>query len=176
MAKKDAGIYYGTLVESGVDTLKNTKKTPFLYLNFRITHFFDGQGWVEVPEVFDRDIKFFLSDAAWPYTEKDLDQFGFNGDFENPKFKDEFYKGMELHCSISTNETDGKNYENWSLPGTNNNTKERVSPAKEVLHKLNVRWKTNSNTRQAPATSRPAAAVMPDAPPTGGPDTDDIPY
>jgi hypothetical protein len=177
MAKKEAGNYYGTLVEAGVDTLKNSKKTPFLYLNFRITHFFDGTGWVEVPEVFDRDIKFFLSDAAWPYTEKDLELFGFNGDFENPKFKDQFYQGTELLCSLDNSDTDGKSYENWELPGTSRNgVKERVAPPKEALQRFNARWKTNSSTRQAPATGRPAVSTMPDAPPIGGPDNDDIPY
>lgn len=176
MAKKDAGTYYGTLVDTGVDTLKNSKKTPFLYLTFRVTHFFDGTGWIEVPEAFDRDIKFFLSDAAWPYTEKDLERFGFNGDFDNPKFKNAFYQGTELVCTISANEGDGKSYENWSLPGANSGPKERVTPAKEVLQKFNARWKTNSSNRQAPATNSPPAGARPDAPPTGESANDDIPY
>lgn len=179
MAKKTAGTYYGTLVDAGVDTLKNAKKTPFLYLTFRVTHFYDGVGWADVDEAFDRDIKFFLSDAAWPYAEKDLEQFGFNGAFDNPKFKDEFYRGTELVCTVSNNDSDGKSYENWELPGTNRSgSRERIAPAKDVIHKLNARWKTNNGAKQTPATNRPPAPPISDSQPNSGPETgdDDLPF
>lgn len=173
MAKKEAGNYWGTLIDAGTDTLNNKKKTPFLYLTFRITHIFDGVGWTTLDEPFDRDVKFFLSDAAWPYTEKDLELFGFNGDFEDPKFKAEFYQGTELTCSVTDSDTDGKSYENWELPGTTHGAKERKAPAKDVLQKYNARWKTNKTTKQSPATNRPPA---PAAQPSGAKEDDDIAF
>lgn len=179
MARKAIGTYYGTLIGAGVDTLKSAKKTPFLYLTFRITHFFDGTGWATVGEPFDRDVKFFLSDTAWPYVEKDLAKCGFNGDFENPKFKDEFYNGTELLCSNATADTDGKTYENWELPGIAHNApKERVLPPKEVLHRMNARWKTNNSARQVPQTNRPSPPPIASSRPANVPEpkADDLPF
>lgn len=169
MANKQAGTYFGELVGAGADTLNNAKKTPFIYLTFRVTHFFAGN-WQEV-ELFDRDVKYFLSDSAWPYTEKELQRLGFNGDFVNPEFMDELYKpGTELLCS--TRASGDKSYEDWELPGRVNGSKERVAPANEVLQKFKARWNTNSSARKPPPANTPVQT--PASPP--GRAGDDIPF
>lgn len=169
MAKKQAGSYYGQLIETGTDTLNNAKKTPFIYLTFRVTHFSQNGSWVETEE-FNRDVKFFLSNSAWPYTEKNLETLGFNGDFENPAFKAELYNpGSELICSIR--EDGGKSYEEWELSVVANKaTKERKAPSTDILQKLNARWNTNNSAKSAP----PAPTTGGSAPPA--PKDDDIPF
>ncbi|MBN1456574.1 MAG: hypothetical protein JW912_01835 [Sedimentisphaerales bacterium] len=172
MAKKQAGTYYGVLVQAGVDTLNSEKKTPFMYLTFRMTHFLEGGDWVGIDEPFERDVKYYLSDSAWSYTEKDLERLEFNGNFEEPEFKKEFYNpGTEVLCSVRR-EGD-KSYEDWDLPGGVNGPRERTAPSKEVLQKFKARWNTNQSAKQPPSALPKVPAEAPSVPSV---DEDDIPF
>ncbi|MBN2138177.1 MAG: hypothetical protein JW720_10235 [Sedimentisphaerales bacterium] len=174
---QQAGTYFGVLVEAGLD--KNQNETPFMYLTFSVTHFNDD-GWVELPQPLRRDVRFYLSDAAWPYTSEDLQNLGFNGDWDNPKFKDDLYDpGTELICTVRRGD-DNKTYNDWDLPNRSYGSgKERTPPSREEVRKFKARWDTQTAANKQP-TGRPLAPPPPSRAATaahGVPDSDDdIPF
>lgn len=156
--KYDSGIYSGIYRGCGTDTFNNAKETPFFYITFEITHQAVNGQWQEVLQRENRDVKFFLTDNAWEYTQRDLSKLGFNGDFEMPDFPEEFKAtGQQLSCAIDTN--NGKAYENWSFPYDGGH--ERKTVDRNHLKKLSAKFK------QAERNNRPPAGTPPMTPQAG---------
>ncbi|HUT56323.1 MAG TPA: hypothetical protein VM487_14205 [Phycisphaerae bacterium] len=169
--KYTPGTYYAEIMGGGCGTLPNEKKTPYIGIDVHITHMADGAEWVFADEG-DREIKLFLSDAAWPHTTRRLASIGFNGDFDRPEFS---AKNVELIC------TEGNNgYEDWDIAGDWVGARaDRTPPPRETLKLMRAKWKTDAATRTAPtgAPSAPPARVK-DATPDVAADVsdDEIPF
>ena len=174
------GTYFGVLTEVGLDTNKNG--TPYMYLTFLMTHFQVDADWTETPQPFRRDVRLYLSDAAWPYTEETLRKLGFNGDWNQPRLRDDLYDpGSEIICTTRKGD-DNKVYNDWNLPGMQfaDGEKERKPPPREEIRTFKARWDTGQAAARKPSGSpgipppraaMPSANGMPPAPPD-----DDIPF
>jgi len=184
---QQTGTYFGKLIEVGLD--KNANGTPFLYMTFQIAHFYDN-GWVELPQPLVRDVRFYLSDAAWPYTAQDLEKYDFNGDWQNPGFREDLSDpGVEIICTSRKGE-DNKVYNDWDLPDRSfGSGKERTPPTRDEVRTFQARWDTQKNANRKPPGSPgappppntslpPRQATQPNpSPQYGAPDAgDDIPF
>lgn len=149
------GSYWCRLLGAVVSEIGD-KKTPALVMKFDITHRAGSDGmWVDLPQPEQREVRLFLSEAAWPYTEEKLKAFGFSGDFGKPDFDPEWKNaGCELVCKHET--SNGKVYEKWDFPRSAGET----APANpDVVRTLNARWKS-----QNVASAKPAGAPAPPPP------------
>lgn len=155
-----ARVLSGKCVEIGA------KKTPCLAVEFEVTHGTMGDDWQSLPRPAKRTVKMFLSDAAWPYSEKKLAKLGFNGDFVYPAFDVENQEGFELICCHDTR--DDKTYEKWELAEFQSGSDD-VAPPENTLRRLSARWKTGQAASTKPKgrpNSPPTAPVpKPDFPP-----------
>jgi len=178
---QQAGTYFGKLIETGLD--KNTNNTPFLYMTFQVSHFYDN-GWIELPQPLVRDVRFYLSEAAWPYTAEDLEKYGFNGDWKDIRFKEDLYDpGSELLCTVRKGD-DNKAYNDWDLPERSfGSGKERTPPTTEEVRTFQARWDTQKTAQRRPPGNpgTPPPPTQPTQPnpniPHGASDAgDDIPF
>ena len=93
------GSYLGLLV-SGTPGASPEKKSPLIDVTFKIVSRAGASGWEDVTPPMDRRVSIYLSDAAWTYSERKLEQLGFNGSFRQPDFSDESKTtGVILNCS-----------------------------------------------------------------------------
>ncbi len=159
MPKMDKGTYHGVLAESALDTNKNG--TPLIRLTFNIKNRWDGAKWEPISDSIQRNVKLYLSDAAAQYSFDKLKSLGFNGDFKAPDFGEEVKtKGISLTCEHDT--SDGKTYENWDLPFSNE-AKEATAPEDDVIRDLTAAFQSsmpNSKT-SAPADETPPSPNEP---------------
>lgn len=147
---REAGTYHARLVGSGVAKLGNEKATPYIYLTFKLMHFWHDGEWKSIRTEETAEVRKFLSDKAWPYTEGDLKRIGFNGDFDNPAFAAELYEeGISLICNHETR--DGRTFEDWSMV---RQEKEHTPLDSDQVALLKARWKQNNVA--APAGAPPA--------------------
>jgi len=168
------GTYSGMLVACAMDTLENKKRTELLRVTFRITHESANSAWVQLPKAVERSVRMFMSDGAWPYTQRKLEALGFNGDFMHPDFSDEAKsKGIVLACEHQ--QSGGKTYENWELADWGGN-REPTPPPDESLMRLSAKYKNDlaANTPPAGAPTSPPTPE-PVAPPAASPPDDDGP-
>lgn len=172
---KQPGSYFGVLVEAGLDTLNNEKKTPFMYLVFDVTHIAENGEWSALPESFKKDVRFFLSEKAWEYTQRDLEKLGFDGNFDDPKFNAAMYAdGIELMCQHEVGQ-DNKLREAWSVSGTGGGTKERKAPEKTIVRDLSAKWKNSQAANKKPSGGPAKPPVTPAAAPAVA-NNDDMPF
>jgi len=159
------GTYSGNVKNAGMDVASTG--TPCMDIVFVITHIAQNSEWVGIDPQ-DKHLYLYCSDAAWPYTERNLSDLDFNGDFKNPQFTD---KGVILECKHETFK--GSLREKWNLPGGGN--RERQLPPDDELRKLSTRYKTATANTKKPAGS-PSMPVTP--PPVSGPPPidDEIPF
>jgi len=146
-----AGNYFGHAVAMGTDTVGD-RQTPLVYVTWKITHIAENGDWRELLPPIERDTRWFLTDAAWPYTERKLGEVGFNGDFTNPAASGAAVDpGMELECKHE--QRDGKNYERWDLPY---GSRETAPPPDETLRRWGAKWKAERKPGGRPSTPPPA--------------------
>lgn len=148
MTTHPAGSYWGRPIGAVLAELGDEKKLA-LVITFDITQVANNGEWIDLPNPQQRDVKMFCTEAAWPYTEAKLKSFGFNGDFANPKFSDEFMQGTELVCTIN-----GK-YDNFDFPRGAGKQAEQAPD--EALRRMNARWKNANQLASKPAGAPPAA-------------------
>jgi len=156
------GTYSGVCKDMGMDTSDNG--SPYLDVVFEITHVAQNDKWVGI-EPQDRHLRLFLTEKAWPYSERKLDALEFNGDFMNPKITD---KGIVLECKHEIYE--GQFREKWDLPG--DNKRERQVPSDDELRKLSTRYKNATANTKKP----PGGPSLPATPTNIAPTPDDIPF
>jgi len=157
-----AGNYTGVSKDVGMDTSK--KGSTYLDIIFEITHVAENGQWIGIDPQ-DRHLRLFLTDAAWSYTERKLDDLEFNGDFKNPQITD---KGVILECEHEIYE--GQTREKWDLPGDGN--RDRQAPPDDELRKLSARYKTATANNKMPA----GIPSMPSTTPEPSPTPDGIPF
>lgn len=159
----EKGTYWGGLTDA-YPSESQEKKTPCLCLVWEITHKRVNDQWEAVTDKPKRTISLWLSDAAWEYTVDKLAALGFNGNFENPKLREDIYsKGFGLVCAHQV--YDGKTQEKWDLDLPYGGGAKAVLP-KDQIAVLNARWKRIATTAKAPT---PAMATAPTA-------NDDVPF
>jgi hypothetical protein len=166
-----AGDYWGVITGAETSELDNAKRTPLMYVKVLISHVagVDGNGapaWVPLEQQAERDMRFFLTEKAWPHTEKKLRGLGFNGDFENPQFGDKaIADGVKLVCTHQAgNGADQTLYENWDLAEWGER-KERQPASKDTVRKFAALWRTGSSAAAKPAGGPPAMSAPPPAQP-----------
>jgi len=184
MALMQPGRYYAFFQSAECGELGNEKSTPLIYMTFQITHCVGNDQWIELDPAVkaNRDVRLFLSDKAWPYTEKKLQGMGFNGDFENPDVDPDFKrKGCALICSHRQGTgQDQTVYEDWDFADWGGGERRPLNEDKARL--FAARWKTANAASQPPAgepvsSSAPAPVQAPaPAPATAGPSSDGIPF
>jgi len=150
MALIEEGSYWGQLL-TAVCGKEGEKETPVMRITFEITHRASGDGWEEI-DPFTRDVKVWLSDAAWEMAERRLDAIGFNGDFVNPQFDQVLSaEGTELVCTHSQGRD--RAFEDWSLAAWEGSQAKPLD--KNTLRLLNARWKTKQSASR-PAQGKPS--------------------
>lgn len=144
------GSYFARPIRSVVAELGQDKK-PALVITFDIVSVARDGAWAEIPNPEQRDVKMFLTENAWPYTEAKLKSLGFNGDFANPQFSPEFNDGTELVCT--NRPYNGKTFDDFDFPRGHS----EVTPAgNDAVRQLNAKWRTQNAAAPRPAGS-PAA-------------------
>lgn len=129
----------------------NEKKTPQMCLVFDIGH---GES---------RNVLLYLSDAAEEYSIETLQKLGFNGDFKDPKFREDVYTvGIDLFCKHE--EYDGKVRDKWQI--STGGWKPDAAPP-DLVSRMNARWKAKAGVAPRPSgsPSKPPARNGP----AGGP-------
>ncbi len=155
------GDYWGALSEIGTD--KNKNGTPYMYFQFNITHKqAENSESVQVDKPFQREIRWYLTTAAWEGTEEKLKQIGFNGDFINPGIGDQF-KICWLQCEHNKG-NDGKTYENWEFNDVESVARERAPVAHNELKKMSARYKNAQSVAKPPAGKPPKTKISKDNP------------
>ena len=155
------GTYTGSIKNAGMDVASTGM--PCMDIMFEITHMAQNGEWVGIDPQ-DRHLYLYCSDAAWQYTERKLNDLGFNGDFKNPKLTNE---GVILECKHEIFKSQTR--EKWELPGGGN--RERQAPADDILRRLSTRYKAATDNNKKPAGSRSLPAT-----PISGPPPDDTPF
>lgn len=146
--------YTGCSVEESGD-----KKTPTFCVDLAITHAASGNDWLPINEE-KRTIFLYMSDGAWPYTQKDLEALGFNGDFDKPTLSKA--DGIAVRCVHELYQ--GKTKEKWSL--VRDGEREKKPLAVDQKRLLAQRWKTATASTRAPQgvpAAPPKAAAAADS-------------
>ena len=165
-----AGRYFGKLrqeqpITDGV--LPNASATPYIQLNWIVTHIAEAGQWVELPETIERYTRWFVTAKAEPWTLSRLDkELGFNGDMANPEFDvapHPVTEGRELECTLREG-TGGKFYENWDLPreGKQESGEGRGKDARRLFEAKYRQQRTARKAKQAPDTSPARDDEIPD--------------
>ena len=156
--------YYAKAAGCSVEE-SGDKKTPTFCLDMVITHEFRNGDWAAIAEE-RRTLYLYLSDASWPYSAKDLERLGFNGDFERPAItKTEF----EVRCVQE--QYQGKTKEKWSL--AREGDREKKPAGRDALRLLAAKWK---NASPAPRPTAPPAPQQQAASGGGAIDTSNPPF
>ena len=154
MDKMAQGNYWGAPVSA--ETGENKNGTPLIEITLSIMHKDDGAGgWTPIEPTVSRKMTLYLSQGAWPYSEKKLAALGFNGDFGAPAFE---CKGLALACVHKAWKSDPTKFsEEWDLPYTGG---AGAAPASEqTLQLLNARYRQEHGYQEQPPA--PAAQTPP---------------
>lgn len=168
---KTAGSYYGRPTQ-GVTGTASTG-TPQMVLTFNVTHIANAEGEWDSITPFDARSYVFLSDGAWPHSEKRLKAIGFDGNFDSPKFNCD---GIALRCEHDN--YNGKPKEKWDIDTGGGEVKKADD---NVIRTLAAKWRSAAKPSSAPKPpGKPAApARQPVAAGSGGAaplDPDEIPF
>lgn len=147
MPQFEPGMYFMSTPTMGTANSKNGK--PFLFLQGNITHVSINGEPIAVPDVSERTVRLFLSDAAFPYTMDRLKPLEFNGDFVEPKLGGEHLKGVWVECSHETYE--GKVQERWQLPGGGGGVEHEQLDSETVRRLTALRDNHERNSKAAPS-------------------------
>lgn len=144
----DAGAHHGVLTE--VEIIEPEKGAPYMALKFSV---YAGV---------DRTVRLFLSDAAREsWVDDQLRDLGFNGNFEEPKFRGDLYTdGIDLWCKHE--EYEGKTREKWGI-----SKGEGPAMSGDKLKRLTASWKSKNSSTPRPA-GRPPPPAESKAPPAAG--------
>jgi hypothetical protein len=165
------GSYLGLLV-SGTPGASPEKKSPLIDVTFKIVSRAGTNGWEDVTPPMDRRVSIYLSDAAWTYSERKLEQLGFNGSFRQPDFSDESKTtGVILNCSHE--DYKGKPVEKWEIAFGGGGSKLEDMPT-DVARVMEAKWRATHGAKPTPKpAAKPAAksapAPAPAAPPPPAP-------
>ena len=104
-------------------------------MTWKITKVADDDEWVALPgeEFWERMSPWSFSGKAEAYTLKKLEDVGFNGDYDYPKFSDEPHTIECVH-----REWEGKMYANWDFPWKGNASAPADDETKNVMA---TKWK-----------------------------------
>lgn len=174
MPSMDQGNYWGVPKEWG--TGKSEKKqTPYFFITFSIAHMKVAGGWKEIAPA-ERTVYFYLTDAAIGIAHEALSLHGFNGDFGNPEFGQEFEQGLELYCKHEA--YDGKTKERWSF--SRHRTIEHKALDANEIRRLNAIYKhmnkTSGGNGPGPSAPTPKKASTKPAHAAKDAGNDDIPF
>lgn len=154
------GMYLGQLTDIKIGT--SSKGKPVIALHFVIIQEAQGEEVKNIETTFDRTVFYYMSDAAWLFTEEKLRKLEFNGEFTNPRVADKYYDpGAWLIC------THDKNYEKWDIAEVSGGKVELKELDKKQLKLLETKFKQNQKLKAPPS--------LKDIPPPPMP-TDDIPF
>ena len=167
MPQMEQGTYLGSLQVMYGGELNNEKQTPFIGLEFEVSHIAVNGEWQDLPAPRTRTVKWFVTEKAEPYTMEKLLQMGFNGDMDSPQFDSWNQDQAILTCEINEND-----YEDWDVDlrtgGSQGETWEQDSKKK-----FEAKFKSYAETRgQNTIQTAPKAAPTPQGD-TDSPVTDD---
>lgn len=149
------GSYYGKPTQ-GVTGAASTG-TPQMVVTFNVTHIANTDGEWESIAPFDVRTYNFLSDGAWPHSEKRLKAIGFNGNFDAPAFNCD---GIALRCEHDT--FNNKPKEKWDIDIGGGEVKKADD---NTIRSLTAKWKGAAKPSAAPKPpgkpAAPAAARKP---------------
>jgi hypothetical protein len=156
----EQGRYYA--VPGNMGTGQSSKGTPYFWVEFNPSHRSVDGSWQPTDSGENRTLYFYLSDAAFAFSQAKLDRLGFNGDFERPVLGTEQAKGFEVDCVHEV--YDGSTREKWDLPGTGVNH-EPTTP--DVIRRLNAMYRQakgpNGGAKRPagkPTPAKPAAPAL----------------
>lgn len=155
------GTYFAKPIACSVEE-SGERKTPTFCIDLTVTHVADSGDWRGITEE-KRTLFMYMSEGAWPYTQKDLERLGFNGDFDKPELSQRAHEGFEVRCAHE--EYNGKTREKWSL--AREGDREKKPLAKDQARVLAARWKTATQAAK-PATGMPPAPPKAAAPVPAG--------
>jgi hypothetical protein len=151
------GSYFGQLIDSQLGEIGNNGNIAMV-LTWDINHYASNGQWKQM-DTATRQQNIFLTEKAKERAFSDMKKIGFDGNFENPRFSDECYSGIEL---VIENETyNGKIYD-------------RVKPAKFVSDSgvkptskdkaklLSAQFRTSVGAASKPSTPPPMTPVSND--------------
>ena len=148
----EPGIYSGQLLGVRTGILPSVKKTPFIGINFKIINVAVNGVWTSVQQIQEREVKLYLSDAAWSYTTEKLKPLGFNGDFENPAFTE---TAATLECTI--NEGGYDNFDLYHEGGGN-----ECDPLKtDIVKRFTAKYRSEQQNAATPGGSPSPAPTSP---------------
>lgn len=162
----DQGTYLGSLVEA--QSTQSQNGTPQVRLVFAISAIQQGNDFNTITAT-ERSVYIFLSDKAWPTSQKKLQSLEFNGDFGEGM---NFGRTENIMLTCSHEEYQGKQRERWEL--TNWGTQERKNlpkPAGKVVQELNAKWKIKAGAVTLPPAVAPrqSPVATPATKPTAAP-------
>ena len=174
MPTLDEGTYFGRLVEIGTDKLANEKKTEYIFTTWEVTHRADGKEWEAIDPV-RRDVRWWCTEKAEPFTIERLQEIGFNGNFDRPEFNADPHPERDGRQLICKHDTRGDRlYENWDLDGERQQRERQPWDADRTrLFAARYRQQVESSKQPAGQPGAPAAAPAASATPDNSPVRDD---
>lgn len=157
MTKLDPGLHHGVLTGQSVTEAKSGNLQVELQFS--------------IYEGVDRTVFLPLTDKAREsFVDAQLLDLGFNGNFEDPKFREDLYTdGIDLWLKYETYEN--KEREKWGISSGGGGT---PAPA-DKLKRLNAQWKAKNGAPPKPA-GRPGAPAPKPAAPSGPPPKKEKPF
>lgn len=149
--------FYLALLRTGQMT-KTKKGDPQMALVFDVTDEARDGNWIPLPRPMERTVYLSFTDAASPYSERKLEQLGFNWNFEVPEFSVvRENKAVELKSVVES--YNGKNREKFDLADWGDREFEPCDA--DRLRQLNARF---AQKRQKTAVPPGKPAAVPPAP------------
>lgn len=164
MSAMTPGSYYGRPIRAILTKIGANNKPAFA-ITFDVHSVAHNGEWVRIPNPEQRTVKMFLTEAAYPFTEAKLKAFGFNGDFANPLFNEDFNAGTELVCTNRQDPANGRTYDDFDFPRTGGQELEAADI--DTVRLFNAKWKTAHAAAAKPMgrpmtpPPRPAPAAPP---------------
>lgn len=175
MSFSDQINYYATITALTASESKH-KQTPQMAVTMQVTHEQQGGEWVALAKPAERTMFWYMSEGAWPYTQKKLAAIGFNGNFDAPDCTE---RGIEVCMSWET--YDGKDRERWELARAGGELELAPLP-KDKARRFAAMWKQAGGPVPASKPKAPVSAPPPVAPkpvPVGAPEPlpgDEVPF
>ena len=148
------GPYYGRVI-SAVSSVSKNSGGDQVVIECEVTHGAEAGDWVALPQPIKRHIYLSLTGGAWEYSIEKMKAIGFTGDFDDIKFNDAVYDGLQINMTLDTYK--GRQRERWELPYKG---MEPVKADADRIARMSARYRAEAGGGQPPPPS-PAEAPKP---------------
>jgi len=175
MSQLQNGNYQGYLVGAGVGEAKEGGK-PYFFSSWELRYFWENSAWVTLPEPYPtRDIMWSLNPdvgqnsksgrPAMEFTLERLQKVGFNGNWDDPKFSQEYYDaGTIIVASESSREYKGQKQQQFDLEMfAKGNGIEHKAASQTTKMSVKAYWNKFNTTNKLPSklmTAQPAPSPV----------------